>query len=341
MRPTVHDIAESAGVSLATVDRVLNGRPGVRATTRGRVEAAIARLGYQRDLAAANLAKGRVYRLVFVLPSGPNAFMRGLEDAVRAAEARAAVERTAISILTVPAFNAPALAAALTGLDPAGLSGVALVATDSAAVRAAVARLGEAGVPVVTLVSDLPGARRAHYVGIDNAAAGRTAASLLGRFLGPSGGKVAVLAGSMLVRDHVERRLGFDQVMRTEHAAITPLPVLEGLDDGDVVARVMGACLDANPDVAGIYSLGAGNRGLIEVLRARGLAGRVRVVAHELTGHARAALCDGTFDAVINQDAGHEIRSAIRVMKARADGQHLVDGQERIRIDIFLRDNLP
>ena len=59
MKPTVHDIARLAGVSLATVDRVLNGRPGVRSVTRERVNEAIASLGYVRDLAAANLAKGR------------------------------------------------------------------------------------------------------------------------------------------------------------------------------------------------------------------------------------------------------------------------------------------
>ena len=46
-------------------------------------------------------------------------------------------------------------------------------------------------------------------------------------------------------------------------------------------------------------------------------------------------------DAVLNQDAGHEVRSAIRVLKARADGLAVIEAQERIRIDIFLRDNLP
>jgi len=45
-RPTVNDIAEAAGVSLATVDRVLNARRGVREKTVSRVNAAIEKLGY-------------------------------------------------------------------------------------------------------------------------------------------------------------------------------------------------------------------------------------------------------------------------------------------------------
>ena len=46
-------------------------------------------------------------------------------------------------------------------------------------------------------------------------------------------------------------------------------------------------------------------------------------------------------DAVIAQDPGHEIRSAIRVLKALCDGVPIIEGQERIGIDVFLKDNLP
>ena len=97
MRPTVHDIAAEAGVSLATVDRVLNNRPGVRGVTRDKVERAIATLGYVRDVAAANLAKSRTYPLIFILPEGDNTFMCGLAAEVEAAKLRSAVERTAIT----------------------------------------------------------------------------------------------------------------------------------------------------------------------------------------------------------------------------------------------------
>ncbi|MCV5232576.1 LacI family DNA-binding transcriptional regulator, partial [Escherichia coli] len=82
------DIAERAGVSLATIDRVLNMRPGVHAATRARVEAAIAELGYVRDIAAANLAKGRNYSMIFILPGNDNSFMATLRAEVRAAASR-------------------------------------------------------------------------------------------------------------------------------------------------------------------------------------------------------------------------------------------------------------
>ncbi|CAN7480971.1 LacI family DNA-binding transcriptional regulator [Rhizobium sp. LjRoot258] len=341
MRPTVHDIAAAAGVSLATVDRVLNQRPGVRHVTREKVENAIREIGYIRDVAAANLAKGRTYPLVFILPASDNSFMHGLNAEVRAAAARSSVERTNIRTLEVPAFDPSALVNVLDELRKERPSGIALVATDAPEVRDAVDRLVKDGIPVVTLVSDLTGSQRHHYAGVDNIAAGRTAARLLGRFLGGAKGEIAVLAGSMLVRDHRERLEGFAAVIAAEFPSLSILPVIEGRDDPEMAHMLVADALSKNSGIIGIYSLGAGNRGLIKALKEKAVDRSLTVIAHELTAHTRAALLDGTIDAILNQDAGHEVRSAIRVLKAKADGLSVIDAQERIRLDIFLKDNLP
>ncbi|MGG7577920.1 LacI family DNA-binding transcriptional regulator [Rhizobium sp. Nf11,1] len=340
MRPTVHDIAAAAGVSLATVDRVLNQRPGVRHVTREKVETAIRELGYIRDVAAANLAKGRTYPLVFILPASDNSFMHGLNAEIRQAILRSPAERTDIRTIEVPAFDPAALVAVLEGLSREKPCGIAMVATDAPEVRAVVDGLVHAGFPIVTLVSDLTGSLRHHYAGVDNIAAGRTAARLLGRFLGPRKGKIAVLAGSMLVRDHRERLEGFTAVMGEEFPDLAILPVLEGRDDPEIAHMLVAEAL-GNADIIGVYSLGAGNRGLIRALKEKAVDRTLTVIAHELTAHTRAALIDNTIDAILNQNAGHEVRSAIRVLKAKADGLAVIEAQERIRLDIFLKDNLP
>ena len=139
MRPTVHDIADTAGVSLATVDRVLNDRPGVRGVTKAKVEAAIASLGYVRDVAAANLAKSRVYPLVFILPAGDNPFMRGLEAEVRRAGFHSAAERTRLSVIPVSAFDAAALVAAIDAAMPETCSAMAASIAET---RAAASKAG-------------------------------------------------------------------------------------------------------------------------------------------------------------------------------------------------------
>jgi LacI family transcriptional regulator len=341
MKPTVHDIARSAGVSLATVDRVLNGRPGVRHVTRERVEGAISALGYVRDVAAANLAKSRTYSFVFILPVNDNPFMISLGDEVRGAIGRSGAERTSIRVVDVPPFDPSALVGALEAVLVERPAGIAFVAIDAPEVRSTAARLAEAGIAMVTLVSDLPDSARDHYAGIDNIAAGRTAASLMGRFMAGRAATVAVLAGSMLVRDHRERLEGFSGVLHDAFPDIEILSVLEGRDDPELAEMLVADALRRHPEIAGIYSLGAGNRGLIRALQGRSADRRPLVIAHELTASTRAALDDGIIDAVLNQDAGHEVRSAIRVLKAKADGLPVITAQERIRIDIFLKDNLP
>lgn len=70
-RPTVHDVAREAGVSLATVDRVLNARSGVRPATARKVEEAMAKLRYERDIAAANLSKNAFTGSALSCPKAP------------------------------------------------------------------------------------------------------------------------------------------------------------------------------------------------------------------------------------------------------------------------------
>lgn len=342
MRPTVHDIAQAAGVSLATVDRVLNRRPGVRAETRARVEDAIGRIGFVRDMAAANLAKSRIYPMTFIIPASDNSFMAGLRREVSEAMERAPLERTDIRLIDIPAFDAAMLARVLDGLLAAPPAGVAVVAVDAPDVHAAIGRLRERGTVVVTLVSDLPGSGRDHFAGIDNIAAGRTAGSLMGRFLDRRAGTVAVLAGSMLLGDHRDRLAGFTERLQAINPGLGLLRVMESQDDPAKAYDLATRALSQSSDLAGIYNLGAGNRGLIRALRERQAgAARPVVIAHELTPHTREALQDGLIDAILNQDPGHEVRSAIRVLKAKADGLTVIEAQERIRIDIFLQDNLP
>jgi LacI family transcriptional regulator len=145
----------------------------------------------------------------------------------------------------------------------------------------------------------------------------------------------------MLVRDHRERFEAFTSVMASDFSGFARLPVLEGRDDPAAVEALVTALFDERSDIAGLYSLGAGNRGLVRALERLPRERRPVVIAHELTETTRGALQSGLIDAVLNQDAGHEVRSAIRVLKAKADGLPVVTAQERIRIDIFLKDNLP
>jgi LacI family transcriptional regulator len=340
IKATLLDVARTAGVSLATVDRVVNRREGVRGKTVARVEAALAKLGYRPDAAATRLARNLSFRFAFILPIGANTFMTNLADQVQRTAEWLESQRAFIDILHVDVFDPDALAGALRSL-PSAYHGVATIALDHPKVRAAIDDLAERGVRVVTLVSDAPSSRRLHYVGIDNPAAGRTAATLMGRFLGKRRGSIGVIAGSLVLRDHAERQFGFHQILASEYPDLAPLPAVEGRDDNQRTRVLAQALLARQPDLVGLYSVGAGNRGIAAALEDSGRAREIVWIAHELTVHTRALLLRGVIDAIINQDPGHEARSAARVLLAHCWGDPIMPDQERINIDIFLRDNLP
>jgi LacI family transcriptional regulator len=325
---------------VATIDRVLNRRPGVRTQTVEKVESAIRELNYQPDRIAARLARGREYRFWFILPTTAGEFMQSIVQEVEDAARRMSAERVAIMIKRVDVFDGELLAHTLDELGE-DVDGVAVVALDHPAVREAINALIARNITVVTLVSDVPGSKRTHFAGIDNSSAGRTAAGLMGRFLGSKKGKVGLFAGSLSLRDHIERQFGFEQVMAHEFPGLEILPVRESRDDVERSEQLAAQLFKEHPDLLGIYNVGGGTKGIVSGLEASTRAKSVVFIAHEVTEGSRRALIRGTIDAIINQDAGHEVRSAVRVLIAKADNTPLVEAQERIRIDIFMRDNLP
>ncbi|WP_407115495.1 LacI family DNA-binding transcriptional regulator [Bradyrhizobium sp. LMG 9283] len=341
---TLKDIAREAGVSLATVDRVLHNRPGVRPDTVRRVKEAIERNSFQPHVAAAELARGRARRFAFVMPSGPNPFMQQIEAYLGEMAAWLSARRLSVEMVPTDVFNPSVLAASLEALSGA-YDGVAVVALDHPGVRAAINDLVDAGAKVVTLVSDVPSSRRHHYVGIDNIAAGRTAGALVGRLVGGRSGKVAIVAGSQGLRDHAERIFGFNQVMATEFPDLDVLPVLEGRDEDDRSEQLLAQLLGRHADIVGLYNVGAGTQGVAKALNDKALnaAGRDKLVfvGHDVTALTRRLLLQGVMDAAISQNPGHEARAAVRVLLALARGEPILREQEKIRIDIVMRDNLP
>jgi len=337
---TLKDIAREAGVSLATVDRVLHNRPGVRPDTVRRVQEIIARNAFQPHVAAAELARGRARRFAFVMPTGTNPFMQQIEAYLGEMSAWLSARRLNVELINTDVFDPSVLAASLEKLT-GEYDGLAVVALDHPGVRAAINDLVDAGTKVVTLVSDVPSSRRHHYVGIDNIAAGRTAGALVGRLVGQKSGKIGIIAGSQGLRDHAERIFGFNQVMASEFSHVDILPLLEGRDEDDRSEQLISRLLGKHPDIIGLYNVGAGTQGVAKALTEAGREKQIVFIAHDLTTMTRRLLLQGTLDVAISQNPGHEARAAVRVLLSLARNEPILSEQEKIRIDILMRDNLP
>jgi LacI family transcriptional regulator len=337
VRRTIVDVARAAGVSTATVDRVLNGRDGVRALTRDRVIAAARETGYLAAASTALPTRERM-RLDFVLQSGPNTFMDLLAGHLAGVGAAREAE-TELRVHRVDGFSPEILAATLRELRPAS-AGVGIIALDHPVVREAIREAAADGLPVLTMVSDIANVPRVGYVGIDNRAAGRLAGHLLGRFVPGSAGEVALFAGSLRYRGHEEREMGFRHILADEFPKLRIVELREVRDD---LERSYGEAKDllaARPGLRGVYSIGAGNRGIARALEEAGRGGEVVFIGHELTEHTRRFLLAGTMDAVIDQNPRVEAREAVDRLLRAARGEPDPDPAP-VRIHAIFRENLP
>ncbi|MEM7722045.1 MAG: LacI family DNA-binding transcriptional regulator [Pseudomonadota bacterium] len=332
MRPTLSDIATKAQVSPATVDRVINDRPNVSERTRTHVLSVARRLGY---LPPDETVEVKRVRLSLLLPAGTNAFINDLaHQAIRQA---ALLPGVAVDIHRIDGLNPEHLADALRAEDA---DGVAVVALNHPSVRDAIRALNGRRIPVVTLASDIPGAPRLAYIGIDNGQAGRLAGQVMGRFLGRGvSGKVALFAGTLGYRGHQEREMGFRQILSEEFPGLNIVELRESREDRDRAEAEVRALLDRHPDLAGIYNAGGATMGVARALRVAGRDGDMVFVAHEMTPEKRRLILNGTLDAVIDQNARVEIRETLAALSHAARGQAYRAMPPRLQL--VLRENLP
>jgi LacI family transcriptional regulator len=332
-RPKVDEIARLAGVSKATVDRVLNNRPGVQGHTRAHVTSIAASLSEAPVEAALSGKIG----LDFILPGGSNPFIADLARHIQ----RQAATRTDVDVV-IHQLNGiePEEIAERLGSLRQSCQGVGLIGLDSPAVREAVRQRIAAGISVLTLVSDISHVGRVSYVGIDNRAAGRLAGYLIGRFMPGSKGKIALIAGALAYRGHEEREMGFRHVLDERFPLLNIIALREVRENADRAYNEVRALLAEQPELVGIYCIGAGHEGIVRALRESGRDKSVIFIGHDLTDDTRQYLLSGTMDAVIDQNAGVEAREAIdRLVRATRNEPSI--SSATIRIQSVFSENIP
>ena len=321
-RPTITDLARTAGVSVATVDRVLNQRHPVREDTAARVLKAAQDLGFH----ATELLRQRLREEVptrtlgFLLQKRTDYFYQAF-GAELAAATRAAVAIRGRPVVEFMDELAPGtIVEALHKVGPT-VDALAVVAVDHPHVSQAIAMLRARGVPTFTLLSDLTAEARAGYIGLDSRKAGRTAAWAIAR-TARRPGPVGVVVGSHRYLGQELCEISFRSYFR-EYAADFPLAdALVNLEDPRIAHEATLDLLHRRPDLVGIYVAGGGMEGVIRALREEGAPGRVAMVCNELTPETRSGLIDGVVTMVIGTPrpalAARAVDAMVRAIAAPA-----------------------
>ncbi len=333
----VKDIALQAGVSTATVDRVLNGRPNVRAHMSRRVEQAIAALERQRGQVG---VVGRKFMIDLVMDC-PARFATEVRDALDAEMAALRPVLLRARHETREVWSPDGIVAALDRIGERGSHGVLLKAPDVPAVNAAVARLVSQGIPVVTVATDLPDSRRIAYAGLDHAVAGETAAWLIGQWLGTAR-RAAVLVSISSVRFQGEAQRGaaFRQALQRDHPRLRIVEVSEGHGLSDRTGARVRDRLRADDEICAVYSAGGANAAILDAFEQQGR--RLRCfIGHDLDADNVRLLRARRIHAVLHHDLGHDMRRACLSLLAAHGVTGLVAPPGLSTVHVVTPANLP
>ncbi|CAM4304776.1 LacI family DNA-binding transcriptional regulator [Palleronia rufa] len=312
-KATARDVAREAGVSLATVDRVLNNRGGVAPEKERRVVLAARRLKLDRAL---EFRAARTLRIgVFVQPPS-NPFHAALAEAAERQNRGPNPFNFELSVLHVdPA--APSRTARTIQETAARFDALIICAAEDPEIVVALRSFAATDKPVVALATDFGPDVPHIYVGPDDYRAGRVAGHLMGRFLGREGGKVLLIAGMMSMIGQRQRREGFRAAITEDFPEVEIVEEVESGENGERAGLLVAWTLARHPDLCGVYNASAGAAEIAEALARVPDRDRCVFITHELTEDRRRLLRAGAIDAIIDQNPDLELRISVEALAER------------------------
>lgn len=303
---TLADVARTARVGTATVDRVLNERENVSEQVRKRVLAVARELGLRRILPETHY---RMVRIEVILPRPDLPLIERMniefQHLARRLDHSVSIHRTILKDET-PEMLASAL-------RKTKCEGVVVYAPDHPLVNDAIAELVVRNVCVVTLISDLPSSCRKAYAGIDHYKAGRTAGAFMSRIVRRPGA-IAILCNKFDLQSHAERIHGFSDYLFERAPDLEITDIVEGGDDRAKSEILLKSVFKIRSNVVGVYNAGAANLGVAAAIRADILESRPIFIGHELTKYSAPLLREGIMTLAIDQAPELQSQFAIEVL---------------------------
>ncbi|MGQ0563923.1 MAG: LacI family DNA-binding transcriptional regulator [Gemmobacter sp.] len=302
-RATIQDLAERAGVSVSTIDRILNGRDKVRVGTATRVLAAAEDLEFY----ALPALRKRLQvdqpkrRLGFLLQQSHRTFYRLIANALSEAAALSP-EPVEVIIEHLDDLTPESVAGRMLRMGEQ-VQALAVVSAEHPRVASAIETLAAQGVVTYGLISELTAACGAGYIGLDNWKVGRTAGWAIAGFC-KRPGSVGIVVGNHRYRCQELNESGFRSYCREHAPDLTLLEPVQTFEDNAVAREVTEQLLKREPGLVALYVAGGGMPGVLDALRSSGRGRSILALGHDLTTHTRAGLMDNLLSMVF----AHPIR---------------------------------
>ena len=291
---TVKEIAELAGTSRGTVDRVLNDRGNVSPEIRDRVLRIVNETNYQPNHLARGLINSRKHiRIGVVISSIGNPFFDDVLNGIRHRAKKLNSYGVELIIKEIKGYSAREQIKAVNELLEEGIDGLDIMPVNVAEEREYLAGLS---IPIVVFNTDIDIPNKLAFVGCDYFNSGMVSSDIA-RLILSGKGTVAAVVGNLNVAGHHERLSGFLSGLK-ESDGIRVVAQIENEDDDqlsyDKVKRVIAEQL---PDL--IYFGAAGIDGGIRAVLDSGKP--IRIITVDDTGTVRRYLKNDVISATVTQ----------------------------------------
>lgn len=324
---SITDICSVTGLSRSTVDRALNERGQVHPRTHATIQRAIQNLA--RNGPQTSVENGTPVDIFLRLGAGMMRQMQRTFDQVKEHEDQF-IDLCQLNEETVLRHLRDACA------DNERTAIVAVKDTDR--IRSQLIKSRKSGKKIVALISELGTDARDAFVGIENKAAGATAAYLITEAIGKRPATVGVVVGDNAFRCHEDREIGFRTTLREIGGKVVLAGEARGEDNPDRTYHAVLRMLEAHPGIGAIYNVSGGNEGLARALKELGRERDIIVVSHELTHVSLPLLQENSLNFLFSQDPHVLLVEAIRLARTN---ELPIDKQKYVDFGVYTRFNLP
>lgn len=338
-RTTIYDIAEYLGISTATVNRALTGKPRVKEETRQLVIETAAKMGFKPNALARSLARRQLKLAVIGFTSFSEfhePFLRGARDA----GAELADYNIVVDYFSYEngATNTPEserfLEGTLLRIAEEGYNGVLVLGRHTNTFQL----LRDRGIYVGTAVNDIEASMRDFYICYNGFVAGRIAAELIYRWMPDKTRPVAIASGFQGMGIHEQIVRGFRE--QIQYTPLNLCSICYNMDNEDIAYERTIRLLNDIPDLGAIYINSFNYRGVIHAVQEKGKAGEIILITSDISDELRRLMKEGIVSASIFQNQYEQGRRGLHSLYHALDTSEAV--QEIIAIDpqIILNSNL-
>ena len=309
---TIPEIAKLANVSIGTVDRAINNRPGISPKTKEKILEITKEYNYQPNRLSKALANNKIVNIGMITLPNSIPFIKEIIKFAQSEAESLYDYGCRLSIKSLETFKIEEELKIIQEFIDDNFDAISIGGLDHPEIANKINLAHEKGISVVTFNADVSLSKRLCFVGQNLLLSGKIAADLLCKFMGRTG-KLYILQGYHEVAAHTERLRGFMDIVK-EYPKIEIVKIDECFDDDKVAYTKTVKMLQNQPDITGIYVVASGEIGSAKAISEANLSEHINFVCNDYIEGTRELLEQNIIDATILQDPEIQGRLPINIL---------------------------